>query len=263
MSEIHEVHARLIADFSGNPAVEAEVVLKSGIIGTASCPAQENVSAGDLQTVLDSIAPELEGLDIIDQIELDRSIREAAGDADNSTLFAVSLACARAAADFLEMPLFRYLGGVRSCILPVPLFELPENLLLCPDGAGSFRNAFRVGLAAQKAAPGSAEEKVKDSGIELEKDARLVTVETLGALPVEPVQHKTVSGVLAAVEKIHRSGAAAVFLQKGSTGDDGLADLAAAVNAAFIAPGKDAQIAVCNRLLRMEEMLGDLAEYGA
>ena len=101
MSEIHEVHARLIADHSGRPAIEAEVVLKSGIVGTASCPALEKVSEKDIHDVLNSIAPELEGLDIIDQMELDRSIREAAGDADNGTLFAVSLACARAAAEFL------------------------------------------------------------------------------------------------------------------------------------------------------------------
>ena len=263
MSEIHEVHARLIADSTGNPAIEAEVVLKSGIIGMASCPACDGVSAGDIHDVLNSIAPELEGLDIIDQMELDRSIREAAGDADNSTLFAVSLACARAAAEFLELPLFRYLGGVRSCILPVPLYAISASdgtFLLCPEGTGSFRNAFRKGMAAQRVTETSSPEILAQAGIPAQ-DARLLT-EVPGAA-VDPVMCKTLTGVLAAVEKIHRSGEQVVFRQNGSTGDDFLADLAVAVNAAFIEPGTAAQIPVSNRLLRIEEMLGDLAEFGA
>ena len=254
MSEIHEVHARLIADHAGDPAVEAEVVLKSGIIGTASCPAVNGVSAEDLQSVLSGIAPELEGLDIIDQMELDRSIRESAGDADHSTLFAVSLACARAAAEFLELPLFRYLGGVRSCVLPIPLYEISpadSKNLLCPDGTGSFRNAFRMGIAAQR----RTEFEIP------EKDARILA--DIPGTPVEPVMCKTLTGVLASVEKIHRSGNRVVFRQNGCTGDDFLADLAVAVNAAFVEPGVDAQITVSNRLLRIEEMLGDQAEFGA
>ena len=254
MSEIHEVHARLIADHAGDPAVEAEVVLKSGIIGTASCPAVNGVSAEDLQSVLSGIAPELEGLDIIDQMELDRSIRESAGDADNSTLFAVSLACARAAAEFLELPLFRYLGGVRSCVLPIPLYEISpadSKNLLCPDGTGSFRNAFRMGIAAQR----RTEFEIP------EKDARILA--DIPGTPVEPVMCKTLTGVLASVEKIHRSGNRVVFRQNGCTGDGFLADLAVAVNAAFVEPGADAQITVSNRLLRIEEMLGDQAEFGA
>lgn len=254
MSEIHEVHARLIADHAGDPAVEAEVVLKSGIIGTASCPAVNGVSAEDLQSVLSGIAPELEGLDIIDQMELDRSIRESAGDADHSTLFAVSLACARAAAEFLELPLFRYLGGVRSCVLPIPLYEISpadSKNLLCPDGTGSFRNAFRMGIAAQRR-----------TELEIpEKDARILA--DIPGTPVEPVMCKTLTGVLASVEKIHRSGNRVVFRQNGCTGDGFLADLAVAVNAAFVEPGADAQITVSNRLLRIEEMLGDQAEFGA
>lgn len=254
MSEIHEVHARLIADHAGDPAVEAEVVLKSGIIGTASCPAVNGVSAEDLQSVLSGIAPELEGLDIIDQMELDRSIRESAGDADHSTLFAVSLACARAAAEFLELPLFRYLGGVRSCVLPIPLYEISpadSKNLLCPDGTGSFRNAFRMGIAAQR----RTEFEIP------EKDARILA--DIPGTPVEPVMCKTLTGVLASVEKIHRSGNRVVFRQNGCTGDGFLADLAVAVNAAFVEPGADAQITVSNRLLRIEEMLGDQAEFGA
>ena len=254
MSEIHEVHARLIADSTGNPAIEAEVVLKSGIIGIASCPACDGVSAEDLQSVLSGIAPELEGLDIIDQMELDRSTREAAGDADNSTLFAVSLACARAAAEFLELPLFRYLGGVRSCILPVPLYAISASdgtFLLCPEGTGSFRNAFRMGIAAQR----RTEFEIP------EKDARILA--DIPGTPVEPVMCKTLTGVLASVEKIHRSGNRVVFRQNGCTGDGFLADLAVAVNAAFVEPGADAQITVSNRLLRIEEMLGDQAEFGA
>ena len=256
MSEIHEVHARLIVDHSGKFAVEAEVVLKSGIIGTASAPAQNGVSAEDIQAVLSGIAPELEGLDIIVQMELDRGIRESAGDVDHSTLFAVSLACARAAAEFLELPLFRYLGGVRSCVLPIPCYETASGMLICPDGAGSFCNAFRMGMAAQQAA---GEDVLKQAGI-APQDARLIP-ESPGT-PVSPVMCKAVTGVLAAVEKIHRSGKQAVFRQDGCTGDDFLADLAVAVNAAFIEPGRAAQITVSNRLLRIEEMLGDQAEFG-
>lgn len=255
MSEIHEVHARLIADCNGDSAVEAEVVLRSGIVGRASV-AGKDVSMQDVRIISEAVSPELEGLDVIDQMELDLAITEAAGTAARSAVLTVSLACARAAAEFLELPLFRYLGGVRSCVLPELLYFLDGQSLFSPKDAESFPEAFRKCLKIAPAYLKTPEDFRND--ITLIPD----TPETLPGTALDPIDHQTVSGTLAAAEKIHRSGKKVVLRQTGCTGDDGLADLAVALNAGFIAPGREAGICVGNRLLRIGEMLGDLAEYG-
>lgn len=245
MSEIHEIHARIIFDSQGLPAPEVEVILKNGIAASASVPGGKDFSAGSRNPVLNSIAPELEGLDIVDQMELDRLMTEAAGGESSCVTFAVSLACARAAAEFLELPLFRCLGGVRACRMPVPVFcrSGEKETVFLPEKAAAFREAYHLGAAflrAQSGEPGNMPDAVE----------------------FFPAAHGTVSHALLAAEKICRNGQNILFRQCGSTGDDGLADLAVAAGAAFIFPGTEAQIPVCNRLLRIGEMLGDLQEYG-
>ena len=246
MSEIHEVHARRIYDSCGIPAVEVEVVLKSGITGTASCPAVQQISGNDVSAVLNSISPELEGLDVIDQPVIDRAVTEAAGNVDCSVTFSVSLACARAAAEFQELPLFRYLGGVLSCRIPECIYCVKEQFFRFAE-TGTFSGDFKQAMAALSAGD----------------EADLRPISDLPGTAVIPAECGTVSAALKTAEKIHRSGRTVLFRQIDSTGDDGLADLAVAANAAFLLPGQEAQIIVGNRLLRIGEMLGDQAEYGA
>ena len=182
MSEIHEIHAREILDSRGNPTVEVEVVLKSGIVGTASVPSGASTGEhealelrdGDkrrymgkgvlkaVEHVNERIAPELEGLDVIDQLEIDQTMIELDGTPNKEKLGAnailgVSLACARAAAEFLELPLFRYLGGVNAHILPVPMMNIInggshsdspiafQEFMIRPVGAASFSEGLRMG----------------------------------------------------------------------------------------------------------------------
>ncbi len=182
MSEIHEIHAREILDSRGNPTVEVEVVLKSGIVGTASVPSGASTGEhealelrdGDkrrymgkgvlkaVEHVNERIAPELEGLDVIDQLEIDQTMIELDGTPNKEKLGAnailgVSLACARAAAEFLELPLFRYLGGVNAHTLPVPMMNIInggshsdspiafQEFMIRPVGAASFSEGLRMG----------------------------------------------------------------------------------------------------------------------
>jgi hypothetical protein len=187
-----------------------------------------------------------EGLDVIDQPVIDRAVTEAAGNADCSVTFSVSLACARAAAEFQELPLFRYLGGVLSCRIPECIYCVKEQFFRSAE-TGTFSGDFKQAMAALSAGD----------------EADLRPVSDLPGTAVIPAECGTVSAALKTAEKIHRSGRTVLFRQNGSTGDDGLADLAVAANAAFLLPGKEAQTPVGNRLLRIGELLGELAEYGA
>src|SRR5215207_9452588 len=139
MSLIDSVHAREILDSRGNPTVEAEVYLVSGEVGRAAVPSgastgeHEAVELRDgdkrrylgkgvtraVENVNDTIAREIEGLDSLDQTEVDATLLALDGTPNKSklganALLAVSLATARAAASFLELPLYRYLGGTNA-----------------------------------------------------------------------------------------------------------------------------------------------------
>src|SRR3982750_3173035 len=146
MSLIEQITAREILDSRGNPTVEAEVMLIGGEIGRAAVPSgastgeHEAVELRDqdkkryggkgvlkaVQNVNGLIAQEIEGFDALDQVEVDQALIRLDGPATKSklganALLAVSLATARAAANFLELPLYRYLGGVNARLLPVPM----------------------------------------------------------------------------------------------------------------------------------------------
>jgi enolase len=182
MSLIDSVHAREILDSRGNPTLEAEVYLATGETGRAAVPSgastgeHEAVELRDgdrkryggkgvtraVRNVNEIIAREVEGMDALDQAELDAALIELDGTPNKSklganALLAVSLAAARAAASFLELPLYRYLGGVNARTLPLPMMNILnggahadnnvdfQEFMVMPVGAETFAEALRMG----------------------------------------------------------------------------------------------------------------------
>jgi enolase len=181
MSLIVDITAREILDSRGNPTVEVEVATSEGSIGRAAVPSgastgmHEAVELRDggerylgkgvlkaVQNVNEIIAPELEGMIVFDQAEIDQRLIEIDGTKNKGKLGAnailgVSLATARAAADSLGMPFYRYVGGVNGRYLPVPLMNILnggshadnsvdiQEFMIVPVKAESFREALRMG----------------------------------------------------------------------------------------------------------------------
>ena len=182
MRKIEQITAREILDSRGNPTVEVDVQLANGILGRAAVPSgastgeheaielrdgdsERYLGKGTLDAVAnvhDEIAPALEGLDPADQVLIDQKMIELDGTPNKGRLGAnamlgVSLACAKAAATAVGLPLFRYLGGPAARVLPVPMInninggahsdnnvDLQEFMIM-PVGASSFREALRMG----------------------------------------------------------------------------------------------------------------------
>lgn len=182
MSLIDQITAREILDSRGNPTVEAEVTLIGGEVGRAAVPSgastgeHEAVELRDgdkkryggkgvlkaVQNVNEVIAPAIGELDALDQIEVDRALIDLDGTPTKSklganALLAVSLATARAAAAYLEIPLYRYLGGPNARTLPVPMMNIInggahadnnvdfQEFMVVPVGADAFHEALRIG----------------------------------------------------------------------------------------------------------------------
>src|SRR5688500_12817213 len=182
MSLIERVYAREVFDSRGNPTVEAEVTLESGITGRAIVPSGASTGAheahelraasprvggkgvqGAVAAVNERIAPALLGFDALDQRGVDQAMLELDGSPNKSELganaiLAVSLANAWAAAEYTEQPLYRYLGGAGAHVLPVPLLNVinggahadndvdVQEFMLAPFGFDTFRDAFRAGV---------------------------------------------------------------------------------------------------------------------
>lgn len=181
MSEISAVIAREILDSRGNPTIEVEVQTESGhgraaVPSGASTGEHEAIELRDgdkkrfggkgVQKAVDNVektlGPSIVGLDALDQAEIDRVLCEADGTPNKSKLGAnailgVSLAVARAAADALAIPLWRYLGGANARVLPTPLMNVLnggahadngleiQEFMIVPAGAPSFAEALRAG----------------------------------------------------------------------------------------------------------------------
>lgn len=182
MSLIEEVWAREILDSRGNPTVEAEVILDDGTTGRAAVPSgastgeNEAVELRDgdksrylgkgvlqaVENVNEKIAYELEGLNSLDQSLIDSTLIDLDGTENKSNLganalLAVSMANARAAAQHLNMPLYRYIGGTNAKTLPVPMMNIInggahadnnvdfQEFMIMPVGAESFAEALRAG----------------------------------------------------------------------------------------------------------------------
>ena len=182
MSSILDVTAREILDSRGNPTVEADVTLANGTMGRAAVPSgastgeHEAVELRDndkarylgkgvrqaVQNVNEKIGPALVDMDVTDQIGIDHAMIELDGTPNKSALganaiLAVSLACARAASDELGLPLYRYLGGPMSRVMPVPMMNILnggahstntvdfQEFMIVPVGADTFADALRMG----------------------------------------------------------------------------------------------------------------------
>jgi enolase len=182
MSTIVDIHARQILDSRGNPTVECDVTLSDGSQGTAAVPSGASTGAheanelrdGDksvymgkgvlkaVENVNDILADELIGMDALDQVGLDQRMIDIDGTPNKSKLGAnailgVSLATARAAANYCDLPLFRYLGGSNARLLPAPMMNILnggshadnsvdiQEFMVMPLGFDSFSEALRCG----------------------------------------------------------------------------------------------------------------------
>ena len=178
--EIAAVRGREILDSRGNPTVEAEVLLKEGTLGRASVPSGASTGQYEARELRDGdpnryggkgvrqavehidtvIAPALEGRNVLDQAGLDQIMLALDGTENKARLganaiLAVSLACARAAAEALGLPLYRYLGGVKANTLPVPMMNILnggahaannvdiQEFMIIPVSAPSFADGLR------------------------------------------------------------------------------------------------------------------------
>jgi enolase len=183
MSEIIEVQGRQILDSRGNPTLEVDVTLESGAMGRASVPSGASTGSreavelrdGDdkaylgkgvskaVKNVTTKIALELIGVEVTEQVLIDRLMIEMDGTANKSKLGAnailgVSLAVAQAAASDLDLPLFQYVGGTNAKELPVPMMNVLnggahadnnvdiQEFMIVPVGAKTFSSALRMGV---------------------------------------------------------------------------------------------------------------------
>jgi len=181
MTEILNVYAREILDSRGNPTVEAEVTLYSGTTGRASVPSGASTGEHEMlelrdgdkkrylgkgvqktvNNVIDKIGPEIIGMDCLDQRAIDYAMITLDGTENKSVLGAnailgVSLACAKAAAAAVDLPLYRYIGGVSAKDIPVPMMNIInggqhadnnvdiQEFMIMPVGAPNFREGLRM-----------------------------------------------------------------------------------------------------------------------
>jgi len=198
MSTIKKIKAREILDSRGNPTVEVEVVLSDGTTGQAAVPSgastgkHEAVELRDKDTsrfnglgvlqavtnVNEPIAAAIVGMPATNQEAIDRKLIDLDGTANKSRLgsnaiLGTSLAVAHAAANFLDMPLYRYLGKVNNYTLPVPLMNILnggkhaanstdfQEFMVVPAGASSFRHSLQIGTEVYQ----SLKKVLKDKGL--------------------------------------------------------------------------------------------------
>ena len=233
MSTIIDIRAREIIDSRGNPTVEADVILASGASGRAAVPSGASTGEhealelrdGDadryggkgvqmaVQSIEERIAPALDGLIAADQIAIDRALIELDGTPNKGKLganaiLAVSMAVARAAADDLDLPLYRYLGGPMSRVLPVPMMNILnggahatntvdfQEYMVVPVGADNFADAVRMGaevfhalkkvLVKRKLSTGVGDEGGFAPDLASDEDALKVVVEAIESAGYAP-----------------------------------------------------------------------------
>ena len=180
---IADIHAREILDSRGNPTVEADVILTSGVVGRAAVPSGASTGEHEanelrdndperyggkgvtvaIQNIEETIAPALSGADATDQMGIDAALIDMDGTPNKSNLganaiLAVSMAVARAAAQEVGMPLWRYLGGPLARVMPVPMMNILnggahstntvdfQEYMIIPVGAETFSDGLRMGV---------------------------------------------------------------------------------------------------------------------
>lgn len=182
MSVIEQVIGRQILDSRGNPTIEVDVHLTSGVMGRAAVPSGASTGEREALELRDgdasrymgksvskavdninrTIAPQLMGHEVRDQLAIDHMLidldgTENKGNLGANAMLGVSLACAKAAAEYLGMPLFRYIGGVGASTLPVPMMNILnggahadnnvdiQEFMVMPIGAHTFGQGLRMG----------------------------------------------------------------------------------------------------------------------
>ena len=180
--KIQQIIGREILDSRGNPTVEVDVVLESGVMGRAAVPSGASTGENEaielrdgdkgrylgkgvlkaVKNINDIISPALVGINALKQTDIDALLIKLDGTKTKSNLGAnallgVSLAVARAAATYLDMPLYRYIGGTNTVVLPVPMMNIInggshsdapiafQEFMIRPVGATSFREGLRMG----------------------------------------------------------------------------------------------------------------------
>ncbi len=180
--KIEKIHGREILDSRGNPTVEVDVTLECGVVGRAAVPSGASTGEhealelrdGDkkryggkgvqkaVENINNKIAPALIGISALEQNKIDKIMLELDGTKTKSNLGAnallgVSLAVAKAAAEYLDMPLYRYIGGTNTYVMPVPMMNIInggshsdapiafQEFMIRPVGAKSFKEGLRMG----------------------------------------------------------------------------------------------------------------------
>ncbi len=252
MSTIIDIRGREIIDSRGNPTVEADVTLASGATGRAAVPSGASTGEhealelrdGDearylgkgveraVQSIDERIAPALEGLVAADQIHIDRTMIEIDGTPNKGNLganaiLAVSMAVARAAADDVAMPLYRYLGGPMARMLPVPMMNILnggahatntvdfQEYMVVPVGAETFADALRMGaevfhalkkvLVKRKLSTGVGDEGGFAPDLGTDEDALKVVMEAIESAGYSPGTQISIALDCAASE-LHKNG---------------------------------------------------------
>jgi len=257
MSSIDSVHAREILDSRGNPTVEVEIILDDGAFGRAAVPSGASTGVhealelrdGDksryggkgvlkaVEHVNNEIVEAIIGMDALDQSAVDKAMLDLDGTPNKSkfganAILGVSLAVARAAADSVGLPLYRYLGGVTAKMLPVPMFNILnggvhanwqgtdlQEFMIAPVGAPNFREALRWGSEVYQALKGVLKSSGYSTGVGDEG----------GFAPALKKNSDAVELIIKAIEKAgYKSGDdVAIALDPASSGffEDGLYNL--------------------------------------
>ncbi len=179
---IEKIKGREILDSRGNPTIEVDVILECGVMGRAAVPSGASTGQNEALELRDNdkkryggkgvlkaidninnvIAPHLIGMPVLNQMEIDRTMIELDGTENKSKLGAnamlgVSLAAAKAAAEYLDLPLYRYIGGTNTYVMPVPMMNIInggshsdapiafQEFMIRPIGAKSFKEGLRMG----------------------------------------------------------------------------------------------------------------------
>jgi enolase 1/2/3 len=261
MPQIVDIHAREILDSRGNPTVEADVILDDGTMGRAAVPSgastgeHEAIELRDgesdryggkgvrhaVRNVEEAIKPSLQGCEITDQLGIDSAMLELDGTPNKSKLganamLAVSMASARAAALSLGIPLYRYLGGPLSRVMPVPMMNILnggahasntvdfQEFMVVPVGAETFSDALRMGaevfhalkkvLGKRKLATGVGDEGGFAPDLRDDEEALNVIIEAIQAAGYAPGKQIALALDVAASE-LYQDGAY-VFKKSGA-----------------------------------------------
>lgn len=313
---ITDVYAREIFDSQGNPAIEVEVVAGENCLGKAQAAsgAWKNNVKEAIVFVNDTIARELMDVNVFSQNEIDKILYKLNEEkweekAAVSMKYVVSVAAARSASQAMDLPLYRYLGGVNGRKLPIPMIYIASSgkrnaghghirsFMVIPVGAKEFSEAIKMCIQVHHEVRKMEEKngelpttdehggiifKGKDEEIleSLKKAARnagyepgkelhfVVNCSAMeNAVWIRPNRIGTISYAMDNIRDAQKEGKVVILAQEvGETEDTFIADLSVAMGCDLIklgAPGRMENVAKYNRLLEIEEKLGEYAEFSS